>query len=174
MSFMDKIRDLAKITDEGYFAGVDDQEAEYYEDEYEDEEQEQDVYSVDPSRGKRRAVYQPKERERDRDREREREMNVVDIHSSARSQVVFKKIDRFDDVGEVADVLNEKRIVILNLETCPNDISRRVLDFLYGVAYANSGDIKRVAGRAYIITPYNVPVTGELLDELESGGYGYN
>jgi len=173
MSFMDKIRDLAKVTDEGYFGNVDDQEAEYYDEEYEDDET--DVYSSPQPQSKRRGAPPPRERERVREREREpeHELNVVDMRPSARSQVVFKKVDRFDDVGEVADVLNEKRIVILNLETCPNDISRRVLDFLYGVAYANSGEIKRVAGRAYIITPYNVPVTGELLDELENSGYGY-
>lgn len=97
--------------------------------------------------------------------------NVVDISSSKASaqpkpHVVFRKIDRFEEVGEVADVLNDKRIVILNLETCPNDVSQRIIDFLYGVAYANHGDFKKVAGRAYIITPYNVPVSGELLDEL--------
>lgn len=92
---------------------------------------------------------------------------IVDI----RPHVVFKKLDRFDDVAGVADVLNEKRIVVLNLETCPPDVSRRVIDFLYGVAYANSGEIKRIAGRAYIITPYNVPVTGELLDEVDVTGF---
>ncbi len=98
--------------------------------------------------------------------------NVVNINSSKQNagqpkpHVVFQKIDRFEEVGEVADILNEKRIVILNLETCPNDVSQRIIDFLYGVAYANHGDFKKVAGRAYIITPYNVPVSGELLDEL--------
>ncbi len=97
--------------------------------------------------------------------------NVVNINSSKTSaqpkpHVVFRKIDRFEEVGEVADVLNDKRIVILNLETCPNDVSQRIIDFLYGVAYANHGDFKKVAGRAYIITPYNVPVSGELLDEI--------
>ncbi len=103
--------------------------------------------------------------------------NVVNINSSKpaagqpKPHVVFQKIDRFEEVGEVADILNEKRIVILNLETCPNDVSQRIIDFLYGVAYANHGDFKKVAGRAYIITPYNVPVSGELLDEL-SGSMG--
>lgn len=104
---------------------------------------------------------------------------VVDMRSSvpaataasSKAHVVFKKLDRFEDVGSVADVLNEKRIVILNLETCPNDVSVRVIDFLSGVAYANSGEIKRVAGRAYIITPYNVPLTGELLDEMSNSSY---
>jgi cell division inhibitor SepF len=97
---------------------------------------------------------------------------IVDIRSSSRPHVVFKKLDHFQDVAGVADVLNEKRIVILNLETCQPDTAQRIIDFLYGVAYANSGEIKRVAGRAYIITPYNVPVTGELLDEMESSGFG--
>ncbi len=98
--------------------------------------------------------------------------NVVNINSSKgasnqpKPHVVFQKIDRFEEVGEVADILNEKRIVILNLETCPNDVSQRIIDFLYGVAYANHGDFKKVAGRAYIITPYNVPVSGELVDEI--------
>ena len=91
--------------------------------------------------------------------------------ASSKAHVVFKKLDRFEDVGSVADVLNEKRIVILNLETCPNDVSVRVIDFLSGVAYANNGEIKRVAGRAYIITPYNVPLTGELLDEMGQSNY---
>ncbi len=167
MGLMDKIKDLAKITDEGYFDGGDDQD---YADDYTDEgyeENDADIYSApvrenaprEESYSRRHVNYQAADRDRNR---------VVDIHSGARSQVVFKKLDKFDDVGAVADVLNEKKIVILNLETCPNDVSRRVLDFLYGVAYANSGEIKRVGGRAYIITPYNVPVSGELLDEIES------
>ena len=99
--------------------------------------------------------------------------NVVNINNASKPagnqpkpHVVFQKIDRFEEVGEVADILNEKRIVILNLETCPNDVSQRIIDFLYGVAYANHGDFKKVAGRAYIITPYNVPVSGELVDEI--------
>ncbi len=101
--------------------------------------------------------------------------NVVNINSSksasgqVKPHVVFQKIDRFEEVAEVADILNEKRIVILNLETCPNDASQRIIDFLYGVAYANHGVFKKVAGRAYIITPYSVPVTGELLDEISGG-----
>lgn len=105
--------------------------------------------------------------------------NVVNINSSKASSdrskphVVFQKIDRFSEVGKVADILNEKRIVILNLETCPNDDSQRIIDFLYGVAYANHGDFKKVAGRAYIITPYNVPVTGELLDGIDGNADDY-
>lgn len=100
---------------------------------------------------------------------------VVDIRSSvpaanqgaSKPKIVLKKLDRYEDVGEVADNINDKIIVVLNLETCPNDVSIRIIDFISGVAYANSGELKRIAGRVYIITPYNVPLTGEILDSLE-------
>lgn len=39
-----------------------------------------------------------------------------------------------------------------------------------GVAYANDGQIKKVANCTFIITPYNVGIMGDLLDELESNG----
>lgn len=86
---------------------------------------------------------------------------------------MLKKLDRYLDVQSVADVLNEKRIVILNLETCPADDSRRIIDFLSIVAYANSGDIKKVAGKAYIITPDSVPLSGDVLEDIESMSEGY-
>ena len=51
------------------------------------------------------------------------------------------------------------------------EIARRLVDFLSGVAYANGGQIKKVANSTYIITPYNVGVMGDsLLDELENSG----
>ena len=98
--------------------------------------------------------------------------NIVDLRSSSRTPVVLKKIDTYQEVQGVADVLNEKRIVILNLETCPNDASQRIIDFLSGVAYANAGGIKKIAGRAYIIPPDNVPLSGDLLDDIENGNFG--
>ena len=103
--------------------------------------------------------------------------NVVDFKATSaptaggsKAHVVFKKVDSFADVGPVADVLNEKRIAILNLETCPTEEAVRVIDFLSGVAYANGGQLKRVANNTFIITPYNVGISGDLIDELENTG----
>ncbi len=83
------------------------------------------------------------------------------------------KPERFDDASSVADHLNAKRTVVLNLESANKDVSRRMIDFLSGVAYANNGQIKRVANSTFIITPYNVDIMGDLLDELESSGVFY-
>ena len=95
---------------------------------------------------------------------------VVDIRTTAMLQVVLVKPDKFDDARAIADHLNEKRTVVLNLEAASKDVARRLIDLLNGVAYANGGQLKKVSTNTYIITPYNVNVSGDLLDELESTG----
>lgn len=126
------------------------------------------------------AGYPPKTSERNESKIKEsgRSGNVVSIPSSAANkdsakaalQVVLAKPERFDDASAIADHLNAKRTVILNLESANRDVARRLIDFLSGVAYANNGQLKRVANSTFIITPYNVDVMGDLLDELENNG----
>jgi len=95
---------------------------------------------------------------------------VVNIHATTQLQVVLVKPDRFENAAEIADHLREKRTVVLNLEQTNKDIARRLIDFLSGVAYAQEGKIKKVAVSTYIITPYNVDILGDLIDELENNG----
>ncbi|MBQ7859705.1 MAG: cell division protein SepF [Faecalibacterium sp.] len=95
---------------------------------------------------------------------------VVNINATTQLKVVLVKPERFEDASTIADHLNNKRTVVLNLESTNKEVSRRLVDFLSGVAYANNGQIKRVANSTFIITPYNVDIMGDLLDELESNG----
>lgn len=155
MGFLDKVKNAFSMSEEEYFDDVD------------VEEEEAADYST----------YQKNSSPRRQRHHEQNDSNVVDMSSSfsqrsaapsspAKAHVVFEKIDSFEEVPQVADVLIEQRIVILNLETCSDDDSRRILDVLSGVNYANRGTIQRIAGRAYIITPNNVPLSGELLDEV--------
>ena len=95
---------------------------------------------------------------------------VVNINATTQLQVVLVKPERFEDASAIADQLNAKRTVVLNLESTNKQVSRRLIDFLSGVAYANNGQIKRVATSTFIITPYNVDIMGDLIDELENNG----
>ena len=95
---------------------------------------------------------------------------VVNIHTTAQMQVVLVKPERFDTVSEIADHLRERRAVVLNLESANKDVARRLVDFLSGCAYALDGKIKKVALATYIITPYNVDIVGDLVEELENNG----
>ncbi len=137
-----------------------------YEDE-EDDEYEEDFTPVSTVKDP------PRDRERDRDRDREtdrRSNKVVNIHTTTQLQVVLVSPTRFENASEIADHLRDKRTVVLNLEQTDKNIARRLIDFLSGVAYANEGTIKKVALSTYIITPYNVEILGDLIDELENNG----
>ena len=102
--------------------------------------------------------------------EEEQRNKVVNIHATTQLAVVLVKPERYEDAASIADHLNAKKTVVLNLEQTSKDVSRRLIDFLCGVAYANNGQMKRVANNTYIITPYNVDIVGDLLDELENNG----
>ena len=95
---------------------------------------------------------------------------VVNINATTQLQVVLVKPERYENASEVADHLRDKRTVVLNLEKTQKDVARRLLDFLSGVAYAQEGKIKKVALQTYIVTPYNVDIMGDLIDELENNG----
>lgn len=99
-----------------------------------------------------------------------RETRILNVNPTTQLEVVLVKPERFEDASGIADHLNSKRTVVLNLESTSKEVSRRLIDFLSGVAYANNGQIKRVANSTFIITPYNVGVMGELLDEMENSG----
>ena len=136
---------------------------------YEDEEDgyEEDFAPVSTVRDR------SKDRDRDRDRDSDRHGNsskVVNIHTTTQLQVVLVSPTRFENASEIADHLRDKRTVVLNLEQTDKNIARRLIDFLSGVAYANEGTIKKVALATYIITPYNVEILGDLIDELENNG----
>lgn len=151
---------------------------------YEDEDDDFEEYEAAPPRAERRERSDRYERPERLERaprsesygnvtslEEERRSNkVVNIRAATQLQVVLVKPDKFDDASAIADHLREKRTVVLNLESTNKEIARRLLDFLSGVAYANEGKIKKVAISTYIITPYNVDILGDLIDELENNG----
>ena len=95
--------------------------------------------------------------------------NVVNINNAPQLQVVLVKPETFEDGLAIADHLCAKRTVVVNLENAPKDVVRRLVDFLSGVAYANKGTIKRAANNAFVVTPNNVDVMGDVLfEEVDS------
>lgn len=104
-----------------------------------------------------------------RPRREARNNKVVDLGSGGQHmKVVLINPENFEAAAEIADQLRDRRPVLMNLENTPKDVSRRLIDFLSGVAYALEGKIKRVATNAYIITPYNVDLMGDDSGEIDS------
>ena len=157
MGFMDELKRLAHPYED--------------EDEFTEEIDEQEPEQEDPrprrsaSRREESSSYYsaPQSERRSSD-------NVVNINTTTQLQVVLVKPEKFEDASNIANHLRDKRTVVLNLESANKDVARRLVDFLSGVVYALEGKIKKVAISTYIITPYNVDIIGDLIDELESSG----
>ncbi|MBR3149639.1 MAG: cell division protein SepF [Eubacterium sp.] len=163
MGFLDKVKDIITENDDDEF------------DEYYDDAASFNTASRSSRFEREREIappasYEREERQPERPLRRPKNDKVVNIHTTAQLQVVLVKPEKYEEAAAIADNLNERRTVVLNLESTNRDVARRLLDFLSGVAYANNGQIKRVANSTYIITPYNVDVMGDLIDELENNG----
>lgn len=156
MGIGDKFKKMLNI-DDGYFDDVDEEGIEY-------------EPSVPSENSRRSNTAAPTERRGILSPSAQSSTKVVDIHTTAKLQVVLKKPERFEEATIIADELLDKRTVVLNLECTAKDEAGRLLCFLSGVAYANGGKLKKIANNTYIITPYNVDVMGDLLDELENNG----
>ena len=157
--FVDKIKNMWASPDDEY-------EYDEYELEGEEETESYDDYSDDRE-------YRRTDRRRSSTySEYESGNKVVNISASTKIQVVLFKPERFgEETRTIADELLKNRTVVLNLEDTNRDMSRRIIDFLSGVAYAKQGKIKKIANSTFIIMPENVDFTGDdLLDELENSG----
>lgn len=155
MSLMDELRRLARP--------------------YEDEDEYQDDFDLEEPFVETKEERKPRSKKREEDI-MERDYadtgrdKVVNINTTTQLQVVLVKPEKFQDASAIADHLRDKRTVVLNLESANKDVARRMVDFLSGAAYAQEGKIKKVAVATYIITPYNVDIIGDLIDELENNG----
>lgn len=167
MGFMDELKKLARpyAEDEDDF---DDEYEDTLDDEEEEEEEEEPVRPARSARSERSSSTST--RSTARPAASPSASNIVNLHSNSNLQVMLVKPDRYENVSEVADHLRNKCAVVLNLESTNKDTARRLVDFLSGCAYALDGKIKKVAMSTYIITPYNVDIVGDLMEEIEQSG----
>ena len=138
---------------------------------YDEEEDELDA-EPEPAPAPRRAAFAVPETSNNNNTNTRRSgpARVVNLNNNSAMQVILVKPDRFDTVSEIADHLRDKKAIVLNLESTNKDVARRLVDFLSGVAYALDGKIKKVAISTYILTPYNVEIVGDMVEELENSG----
>lgn len=90
----------------------------------------------------------------------------VNVSARTQLQVVLVKPEDFQEAAQIADHLINRKTVLLNLEGADREMVRRMIDFLRGVTYALNGTLKRVANGTFIVTPYDVNIIGDVLDEL--------
>ena len=157
MGFMDKISKLVSQNDSEYYDDVEEE----YEDEYYD-----DVEEEAPAAPKKSAfgVFRSSSNRSD---------NVVDISNAPtggrKNRVVLAQPAVFSDAKGIADQVNQRCLVILNLKEAGSETTRRFVDFLSGVAYANNGKITKIDTAVFIITPSGYDLTGDMVESIQNG-----
>ena len=86
---------------------------------------------------------------------------VLNMNGNRPAVVLFRPTS-FNDATKAADDLRDKKAVIVNLENVDKAISRRVIDFLSGCAYALDGTVNKIALATYLFCPHNMEVMGDL------------
>ena len=94
----------------------------------------------------------------------------VSVSTGSSIEMKVVKPDKLECVTQIADQLLDRKTILLNLEDTNKETARRLIDFLNGVAYAISGNLKKVANCTYVITPSNVDVSGEQIKETQETG----
>jgi cell division inhibitor SepF len=86
-------------------------------------------------------------------------------------RVHFVAPKSFNEVQDVADKFKDSIPVILNLQGADTDLSKRLIDFLSGLAYALDGGIQQIANKVFLLTPHNVEVSAEERARLVEKGF---
>lgn len=123
--------------------GYEEDDGNYIDEEYVDEE----------------PVQQPVQSQHSGYRPAENTTGAMRMGSSSSIEMKVMTPSRFDEVTQIADLVLQKKTVLLNLENTNKETKRRMIDFLSGVAYALNGNVQPVAENTFAITPNNVAVS---------------
>ncbi len=108
-----------------------------------------------------------------RNTERESDVHMATTDQSS-FDLVLARPNNFKEVEKIGNDINNGRTVILNLELVKSEDATRILDFIWGVAFANQCEIKMMAQKTYAIIPGSVNFSGvDLVSELENNGYSF-
>ncbi|MBE6827270.1 MAG: cell division protein SepF [Ruminococcaceae bacterium] len=158
-NLLGKLGSIFKVSEDGYY-----EPPEGYENEYQEEEEEFDEEEL----------YEPAPRFTAKPSKQKNDGKVLSFNqgngSGGKFQMVLNKPKSLKDAIATADSVNAKKTVIVNLDGVRGEENNNILQFLYGVTYANHAKMRQVANSTYVIIPENVDVNGTILSELGNGG----
>ena len=161
MNVIDKFLDVMKLGGDDYDDDYDDYDD--YDDDYEDEKPKKGMF-----KRKREDDYDDYE---DEASVKAKPQKVTPIRQEPRRQgngmeVCVIKPTSFDDSREITETLLSNRTVVLNFEGLDVDVAQRIIDFTSGSCFAIGGNLQKVSGYIFLVTPRNVDISGDLQDIL--------
>ncbi|MCI1986008.1 MAG: cell division protein SepF [Lactobacillus sp.] len=72
----------------------------------------------------------------------------------------------YSDAKEIGSHLLNNKAVVVNFDRIDADSATRIVDFLTGLVFAISGEIKRIGEQIFLVTPANFQIDGSLAESL--------
>lgn len=172
MAFMDKILGVMRLDPDDY-----DYDDDYDDDDYLDEKLIKNSRKKDTSKDE----YELQNRAHKEEKAPRATNKVTPIGGRTRNkmnsnttnmEVCVIKPTNFQDSREITETLLHNRTVVLNVEGLDIDIAQRIIDFVSGSCYAIDGNLQKISGYIFVVSPANVEISGDfatLVDGLDSG-----
>ena len=83
--------------------------------------------------------------------------------------VILLEPRAYSESQQIADYLKKSSSVIVNLKRVTPDQAKRIVDFLSGTIYAIGGDLQKLGGGIFLLTPKGMAVEGKISDDAQKG-----
>ncbi|PKQ28608.1 MAG: cell division protein SepF [Candidatus Anoxymicrobium japonicum] len=111
--------------------------------------------------GEMRAREEAVEEISDRVPRRRGSERILQSVPEATSKVHVIEPKGFNDAEQIGAKFKNDTPVIVNLQSIDRELSRRLIDFVSGLAYGLDGGIQRVAEMVFLLTPASIEVSAE-------------
>lgn len=167
-----------------------DYEDDDYEDDFYDDYEEESAEEAEPAVRKRRErvvreeepVSQPsssrtrttRSTSQVRNSSRNRNSKVVPMRSSNDMEVCVMKPTYYEETKDIINTLLDGKSVVLNLEGMRLELAQRIVDSVSGGCYAIQGNLQKISGYIYLVTPSSVDITGDFADSISEKTTDYS
>ena len=154
LGVVDSILNFFKMDSEDDYDEYDD-----YDDDYEDDDEPSERK---PLFGRKKKEKTEEDVEPQADKGRIVPMRRSPRQGSVEMEVCIIKPTSMEDAREITETLLSGRSVVLNMDGLNLDIAQRIIDFSGGSTYAIGGNLQKVSGNIFVLTPPNVEISGDI------------
>ncbi len=83
-------------------------------------------------------------------------------------EVCMVKPTSMEDARDICDILLSGRAVVINMEGVQVELAQRIIDFSSGACYSIDGNLQKISGFIFILTPSNIELSGDFQNVLGS------
>jgi len=83
---------------------------------------------------------------------------IISLPQRQKAEIVIVEPNSFGEAREIAEILKQKKSIIINMRKAEKELARRIIDFLSGISCAIDGQVQQITDMIFLFTPGNIEV----------------